>query len=221
MNAFVAVLRRDLLLALRDGAGTWTVLGFFAIAVAVFPLGVGPEPQVLARIAPGVLWAMALLAALLSLETLFEADYRDGSLEPLLSGALAPELLVLAKALAHWLATGLPLAIAAPVLGIFLNLPTEAMPVLLASLLLGTPVLSLLGAVGAALALGARRATVLLAVMVLPLSAPVLIFGAGAVESAQTGLAATPSLLILGSVALVALAVCPVAAAAALRQAVE
>ena len=221
MNAFLAVLRRDLLLALRDGAGTWTVLGFFTIAVAVFPLGIGPEPQVLARIAPGVLWAMALLAALLSLETLFEADYRDGSLEPLLSGALAPELLVLAKALAHWLATGLPLAVAAPALGIFLHLPAEAMPVLFVSLLLGTPVLSLLGAVGAALALGARRATVLLAVMVLPLSAPVLIFGAGAVESAQTGLAASPSLLILGSVALVALAVCPVAAAAALRQAVE
>jgi len=221
MSAFLAVLRRDLLLALRDGAGTWTVLGFFAIAVAVFPLGIGPEPQVLARIAPGVLWAMALLSALLSLETLFESDYRDGSLEPLLSGALAPELLVLAKALAHWLATGLPLAVAAPALGIFLHLPTEAMPVLFASLLLGTPVLSLLGAVGAALALGARRATVLLAVMVLPLSAPVLIFGAGAVESAQTGLAASPSLLILGSVALVALAVCPVAAAAALRQAVE
>ncbi len=221
MTVFLAVLRRDLLLALRDGAGTWTVLGFFVIAVAVFPLGIGPEPQVLARIAPGVLWAMALLAALLSLDTLFEGDYRDGSLEILLSAELLPELLVLAKALAHWLATGLPLALAAPLLGVFLHLPGEAMPVLFASLLLGTPVLSLLGAVGAALALGARRATVLLAVMVLPLAAPVLIFGAGAVESAQTGLAAAPSLLILGGVALCALAVCPVAAAAALRQAVE
>ena len=221
MTAFFAVLWRDLLLALRDGAGTWTVLGFFVIAVAVFPLGIGPEPQVLARIAPGVLWAMALLSALLSLDTLFEADWRDGSLEALVSGELLPELLVLAKALAHWLATGLPLAIAAPALGLFLHLPPDAMPVLFVSLLLGTPILSLLGAVGAALALGARRGTVLLAVMVLPLAAPILIFGAGAVESAQTGLAAAPSLLILGGVALCALAVCPVAAAAALRQAVE
>lgn len=221
MNAFFAVLKRDLMIALRDGAGTWTVLGFFVIAVAVFPLGIGPEPQVLARVAPGVLWAMALLSALLSLDTLFEADWRDGSLEALVSGELLPELLVLAKALAHWLATGLPLAVAAPALGLFLHLPTESMPVLFVSLLLGTPILSLLGAVGAALALGARRATVLLAVMVLPLAAPILIFGAGAVESAQTGLAAAPSLLILGGVALCALAVCPVAAAAALRQAVE
>ncbi len=221
MSVFLAVLKRDLLLALRDGAGTWTVLGFFTIAVAVFPLGVGPEPEVLRRVAPGVLWAMALLSALLSLDTLFEADYRDGSLEALLAGQLVPELLVLAKACAHWIATGLPLTLAAPALGIFLHLPTEAMPVLFASLLLGTPVLSLLGAVGAALSLGARRATVLLAVMVLPLAVPVLVFGAGAVESAQTGLAVGPSLLILGGVALCALAVCPVAAAAALRQAVE
>jgi len=221
MTAFLALLRRDLLLAYRDGAGTWTVLGFFIIAVAVFPLGLGPEPQLLARVAPGVVWAMALLAALLSLDTLFEADWRDGSLEILLSGDLAPEVLVLAKALAHWLASGLPLIVAAPLAGVLLHLPGEAAPVLAVSLLLGTPALSLLGAMGAALALGARRATVLLAVMVLPLAVPVLIFGAGAVESAMLGLAAAPGLLILGGIALAALAICPVAAAAALRQAVE
>lgn len=220
MNPMLALLRRDLRIALRDGAGTWTVLGFFAIAVAVFPLGVGPEPQLLARIAPGVLWSMALLAALLSLDTVFEADFRDGSLEPLIAGGPTPEILVLAKALAHWLATGLPLAVAAPILGVLLHLPGNAMPVLLASLLLGTPTLSLIGAVGAALVLGARRGAVLLAVLVLPLAAPVLVFGAGAVEMALLGLDAGPSLLILGGVALGAAAVCPFAASAALRQAV-
>jgi len=221
MTAFLALVRRDLLLAYRDGAGTWTVLGFFVIAVAVFPLGLGPEPQLLARIAAGVVWAMALLAALLSLDTLFDADWRDGSLELLLSGDLAPEILVLAKALAHWLASGLPLIVVAPLAGVLLHLPGDAAPVLAVSLLLGTPALSLLGALGAALALGARRGTVLLAVMVLPLAVPVLIFGAGAVESAMLGLAAGPGLLILGGIALMALAVCPFAAAAALRQAVE
>ncbi|WP_337996719.1 heme exporter protein CcmB [Oleispirillum naphthae] len=221
MTAFLAVVRRDLLLAYRDGAGTWTVLGFFVIAVAVFPLGLGPEPQLLARVAAGVVWAMALLAALLSLDTLFDADWRDGSLELLLSGELAPEALVLAKALAHWLASGLPLIVVAPLAGVLLHLPGNAAPTLAVSLLLGTPALSLLGALGAALALGARRGAALLAVMVLPLAVPVLIFGAGAVESAMLGLAAGPGLLILGGIALMALAVCPFAAAAALRQAVE
>ncbi len=221
MNAFLAVLTRDLRLAYRDGAGTWMVLGFFAIAVAAFPLGIGPEPQLLARIAPGLLWAVALLSALLSFDALFEDDFRDGSLEPMLTGGLAPESLVLAKALSHWIATGLPLCLAAPPLGFLLHLPVAAMPVLAASLLLGTPALSLFGALGAALALGARRATVLLAMMVLPLSAPVLIFGAGAVDLAVSGLAAGAPLLILGGMALAALAICPIAAAAALRQAVE
>jgi len=221
MTAVLALLRRDLLLAYRDGAGTWTVLGFFVIAVAVFPLGLGPEPQLLARVAAGVVWAMALLAALLSLETLFETDWRDGSLEGLLCGGLAPEVLVLVKALAHWLATGLPLIVVAPLAGVFLHLPGDAAPILAVSLLLGTPALSLLGTLGAALSLGARRGTVLLAVMVLPLAVPVLVFGAGAVESAMLGLAAGPGLLILGGIALASLAVCPLAAAAALRQAVE
>ncbi len=221
MNAFLSVLGRDLRLACRDGAGAWMVLGFFAVGVAVFPLGIGPEPQVLARVAPGVLWAMALLSAMLSFDALFEDDFRDGSLEPMLTGALAPETLVLAKALSHWLVTGLPLCLAAPLLGFLLHLPHAAMPVLFVSLLLGTPALSLLGTLGAALALGARRATVLLALMVLPLAAPVLIFGAGAVDLAVAGLAPGSPLLILGGMALALLAVCPVAAAAALRQAVE
>jgi heme exporter protein B len=221
MNAFLAVLGRDLRLACRGGAGAWMVLGFFAVGVAAFPLGIGAEPQLLARIAPGVLWAMALLSALLSFDALFEDDFRDGSLEPMLSGGLAAETLVLGKALSHWLVTGLPLCVAAPFLGFLLHLPGAGMPVLFVSLLLGTPALSLLGTLGAALALGARRATVLLALMVLPLAAPVLIFGAGAVDLAVSGLAAGSPLLILGGMALVALAVCPVAAAAALRQAME
>jgi heme exporter protein B len=189
--------------------------------VAVFPLGIGPEPQLLARIAPGIIWAMALLSALLSFDSVFEADYRDGSLDLLLSGRTPTELLVLTKALAHWLTTGVPLVCLAPVLAVLLHLPAEATLTLVMSLLLGTPILSLLGIVGAAISLGARHGTVLLAIMVLPLAAPVLIFGSGAVEMTMTGLASDASLLILGGVSLGAVVVCPIAAAAALRQAVE
>jgi heme exporter protein B len=221
MIGISALLRRDLRLALRDGIGPWTVLGFFVIAVAVFPLGIGPEPQLLARIAPGIIWAMALLSALLSFDSVFEADYRDGSLDLLLSGRTPTELLVLTKALAHWLTTGVPLVCLAPVLAVLLHLPAEATLTLVMSLLLGTPILSLLGIVGAAISLGARHGTVLLAIMVLPLAAPVLIFGSGAVEMTMTGLASDASLLILGGVSLGAVVVCPIAAAAALRQAVE
>jgi len=221
MSPFIAVIKRDIQATLREGLGPWTVLGFFGISVALFPLGIGPEPQLLMRIAPGVIWSMALLSGLLSLEAVFESDYRDGSLESLLTGPLSPELLVLAKALAHWFLTGLPLACMAPILGVFMHIPLNAMGTLTLSLILGTPILSLLGCVGAALSLGARRGTILLAVMVLPLSVPVLIFGAGAVEMTMLGLASGPSLLILGGVSLGACVVCPIAAAAALRQAVE
>jgi heme exporter protein B len=184
-------------------------------------LGVGPEPELLSRIAPGILWVTALLAALLSLERLFQADYEDGSLEALSLMPLPLEAQVLAKCLAHWLVTGLPLALAAPVLGLLLQLDAAGYPVLVLGLLLGTPSLSLIGAVGAALSLGARRGGVLLSLLVLPLYIPVLIFGVLAVEQTVAGLAARPHLLLLGALLAAALPLAPVAAAAALRQALE
>ncbi len=185
------------------------------------PLGVGPDPNILARIAAGVLWVTALLAAMLSLERMFQADFEDGSLELL---ALLPVPLwvtVLAKAAAHWLTTGLPLLIVAPMLGVVLNLHGSGYAALLSAMALGTPVVSLVGAVGAALTLGARRGGVLLSLLVLPLVIPVLIFGAGAVEAAIAGFAFRQHLLLLGGMALGALVLCPWAAAAALRQALE
>jgi heme exporter protein B len=221
MNAFRRLVQRDLRLALRQGGDAAMVVAFFVLTVVLFPLGVGPEPELLSRIAPGILWVTALLAALLSLERLFQADYEDGSLEALSLMPLPLEAQVLAKCLAHWLVTGLPLALAAPVLGLLLQLDAAGYPVLVLGLLLGTPTLSLIGAVGAALSLGARRGGVLLSLLVLPLYIPVLIFGVLAVEQTVAGLAARPHLLLLGALLAAALPLAPVAAAAALRQALE
>jgi heme exporter protein B len=221
MNAFRRLVQRDLRLALRQGGDAAMVVAFFVLTVVLFPLGVGPEPELLSRIAPGILWVTALLAALLSLERLFQADYEDGSLEALSLMPLPLEAQVLAKCLAHWLVTGLPLALAAPVLGLLLQLDAAGYPVLVLGLLLGTPSLSLIGAVGAALSLGARRGGVLLSLLVLPLYIPVLIFGVLAVEQTIAGLAARPHLLLLGALLAAALPLAPVAAAAALRQALE
>jgi heme exporter protein B len=221
MSAFRRLVQRDLRLALRQGGDAAMVVAFFVLTVVLFPLGVGPEPELLSRIAPGILWVTALLAALLSLERLFQADYEDGSLEALSLMPLPLEAQVLAKCLAHWLVTGLPLALAAPVLGLLLQLDAAGYPVLVLGLLLGTPSLSLIGAVGAALSLGARRGGVLLSLLVLPLYIPVLIFGVLAVEQTVAGLAARPHLLLLGALLAAALPLAPVAAAAALRQALE
>lgn len=221
MNAFRRLVQRDLRLALRQGGDAAMVVAFFVLTVVLFPFGVGPEPQLLSRIAPGILWVTALLAALLSLERLFQADYEDGSLEALSLMPLPLEAQVLAKCLAHWLVTGLPLALTAPVLGLLLQLDAAGYPVLVLGLLLGTPSLSLIGAVGAALSLGARRGGVLLSLLVLPLYIPVLIFGVLAVEQTIAGFAARPHLLLLGALLAAALALAPVAAAAALRQALE
>jgi len=221
VTAFAELCRRDLRLALRQGADAAMVIAFFVLTVVLFPFGVGPEPNILARIGPGVLWVTALLAAMLSLDRLFQSDLDDGSLEQLV---LTPEPLstmVLAKCLAHWLTTGLPLTLVAPMLALLLNMDGEGMLVLIGSLLLGTPVLSLLGAVGAALALGARRVGALVALLVLPLTIPVLIFGVAAVDAALADLSPRPHLLLLGALLLAALALCPWATAAALRQAVE
>jgi heme exporter protein B len=221
MSAFAALVRRDLRLALRQGADAAMVVAFFVLTVVLFPFGVGPESNILARIAPGILWVTALLAAMLSLDRLFQADYDDGSLEQLVLTPTPLPLIVLAKCLAHWLTTGLPLTLMAPVLALALNLGAEGYPVLLGALLLGTPTLSLLGAVGAALALGARRAGVLVALLVLPLTIPVMIFGVGAIDAALAGLSPRPHLLLQGALLLAALPLCPWAAAAALRQAME
>jgi len=219
MKSFLVLVRRDLSLALRQGSDAAMALMFFVIVVTLFPLAVGPEPGVLERISSGIVWVAALLAAMLSLDRMFQADYDDGSLELMLLTPVPLELLVLAKCLAHWLTTGLPMLLIAPLLGVFMNMQTDAFPVLLASMALGTPVLSLLGGVGAALVLGARRAGVLVALLVLPLTIPLLIFGVSAVEAAVTGQSAKAQLLILGAMLMACLPLAPWATAAALRQA--
>lgn len=221
MSSFSVLVGRDLRLALRQIADVTLALAFFLIAAALFPLGVGPEPETLARIAPGVVWVLALLSVLLSLDRLFQQDYDDGNLDLLLLAPVPIWLAVLAKVLAHWLTTGLPVIILAPVIAVMLNLPGEGMAVLIASLLIGTPIMSLIGAVGAALTLGARRAGVLLAVLVLPLYVPVLIFGVSAVDAAVFGLAVRPHLLLLGAILAGALPLATWAASAALRQAAQ
>ena len=219
MSVFLILLWRDLRLALRSGGDVVSVLAFFVITVVLFPLGIGPETVVLGRIAAGVVWVAALLATLLALERLFAQDNEDGSLDLLVLSPLLLEVTVLAKVLAHWLLTGLPLILLSPVMGAMLGLEARVWPVLALSLLLGTPCLSLIGAVGAALTLGARRGGALLALLILPLFIPVLIFGAAAVEAVVTGLTARPHLLLQGGCLAAALPLAPIAAAAALRQA--
>jgi heme exporter protein B len=221
MAAFTALIRHELRLALRQAGDTGLVLGFFVLAVVLFPFGVGPEQAVLERVGAGILWVAALLAALLSLDRLYLPDYEDGGLELLALSRLPLELVALAKATAHWVATGLPLALTSPVLALVVGLDPSAIPTLLLGLLVGTPALSLIGGVVAALTLGARRHGVLLSLLVLPLYIPSLIFGAGAVEASAAGIGARAHLLILGALTLAALALCPWASAAALRQALE
>lgn len=221
MKGLAVIVGRDLRLALRQSADAWLAVLFFVLTAALFPFGVGPEPNLLRLIAPGVIWVVALLAVLLSLERLFLADYEDGSLEQLLLSPLPLELAILGKVAAHWLTTGLPLIAAAPLLAVLFNMDFAGLGVLLLAMLLGTPVLSLIGAVGAALTLGARRGGVLIPLLVLPLYVPALIFGVGATEAALADLSARANLLFLGALLLVMLLVTPLAAAAALRQALE
>ena len=221
MAGFIGLFRRDLRLALRQSGDTGLVLGFFVLAVVLFPLGVGPEPAILERIGPGIVWVAALLAALLSLDRLFEADYQDGGLDLLVLSSLPVELAVLAKCAAHWVATGLPLALISPFLALLVDLDPGAILVLSSSLLIGTPALSLIGSVAAALSLGARRQGAVLSILVLPLYVAPLVFGAGAVEASVAGAGGRAYLLILAALSLAALAFCPWASAAALRQALE
>lgn len=221
MGGFNYMLTRDLRLAVRQGMDAFMAVTFFIIAGTLFPLGVGPEPGVLARIASGVIWVNALLAVLLSLDRMFQQDYEDGSLDLLVLSPTPLEVTVLAKATAHWLTTGLPLIAASPILAIFLNMPADGYWVMLAAMALGTPSLSLIGAVGAALSLGARRGGVLISLLVLPLYIPILIFGVAAIDAAVLGLTVRPHLLFLGAILAAALPLAPWAAAAALRQATE
>jgi heme exporter protein B len=221
MSPVLALMRRDIRLALRTPGDSATVVLFFVLACVLFPLGIGPEPNILARVATGVIWVMALLASLLSFERLFQLDAEDGSLDLIALSPAPLEFLVLGKCTAHWLITGLPLILVSPLLGLLLNLPGEAYVTLLAALALGTPIVSLLGAIGAALTLGARRGGVLLPLLILPLYVPVLIFGVAAVEASVAGLSPRPHLLLLGGILALSLPLGPFAGAAAVRQALE
>ena len=221
MSVFAALLRRDLRLAVRNGGDALMVVAFFIVAGALFPFGVGAEPAVLARIAPGLVWVMALLSVLLSLDRLFQSDYEDGSLDQILLSSQPLVLAVAAKIAAHWLVSAVPLMIAAPILALLLALDPALLSPLLLGLLLGTPTLTILGAIGAALALGARRGGVLLSLLVLPLYIPVLVFGAGAVAAAAAGEPFQAPLMALGAFLLAALALGPWAAAASLREAAQ
>lgn len=219
VSGALVLIRRDVRLALRQGFDSLMAMVFFVLACVLFPLGVGPEPEMLARIASGILCVAALLAAMLSLERLFQADFEDGTLEQV---ALSPPPLVvavLAKVAAHWLVTGLPLIVASPLLAVLLQLDPRAYPALLGALALATPTLGLIGAVGAALVLGARRGGVLLALLILPLYIPVLIFAVAAVDAAGYGFPVRPHLMLLGGLFAGALALAPWTAASALRQA--
>ena len=212
-----ALLLRDLALAVRAGGGFGLGLAFFLITCTLVPFGVGPEGGTLALIAPGILWVGALLACLLSLDRVFALDYEDGSLDLLATSPLPLEGAVAVKALAHWITTGLPLILAAPLFGILLHLPPAAIPSLLASLALGTPALSMLGAFGAAVTVGLRRGGLLLSLLVLPLYIPTLIFGTEMIRRGQEGGDMGPPLLFLAGITAGVLAVIPFAAAAALR----
>jgi heme exporter protein B len=221
MNAILAVIRRDLLLAMRRKSEVLTALFFFIIVVSLFPLGIGPEAALLRKIAPGILWVAALLATMLGLARLFAPDHADGTLEQMVLSPSPLGLLITGKIAAHWITTGLPLVLLAPVLGIQFDLDAEALGILVVALLLGTPLLSLIGAIGAALTLGVRGGGVLLSLLVLPLYVPALIFGAGAVEAHISGLGAGGHLSLLAALLALAVFFAPWATTAALRIALE
>jgi heme exporter protein B len=218
MRPFFALLRRDLKLAMRDGGALGTALGFYLMVVAILPLGLGPDLNLLSRIAPGILWVALLLAALLSLPRMFEIDDEDGSLEVLATGGLPLELVAAAKCLAHWLSTAVPLSLMAPLLGLLLNLDLTAYPALLATLIGGTPAISFIGAICAVLTLRSRRGGLLIALLVLPFYIPTLIFGVMATTAVQTGTSEFgPPFLLLLAISLVSVVIAPLAVAAALR----
>ncbi len=220
-NAFFCIVQRDLTLAMRNRSDVLTTLFFFIIVVSLFPLGVGPEPELLRSMAAGVVWVAALLASMLALTRMFSDDHADGSLEQMVMTPQSLSMLVLGKIFAHWLISGLPLVLIAPLLGLQFGLEGDVLWMLMLTLLLGTPVLSLIGSIGAALTLGVRGGGVLVSLLVLPLYIPVLIFGAGAVAASVSGLGAEGHLSLLGAIFVLAALLSPLAAAAALRISLE
>jgi heme exporter protein B len=221
MSAFIAMVKRDLLLVMRRKSEVLTALFFFVVVTSLFPLGIGADAALLRKIAPGIIWVAALLSTLLGLQRMFAADYADGTLEQL---ALSPQPLVLllaGKIMAHWIVCGLPLVLLAPVIGLQFDLDASSLYVLMATLLLGTPVLSLLGSIGAALTLGVRGGSVLMSLLILPLYIPVLIFGAGAVYANSVGLETSGHFSLLGAILILALAFVPWVSAAAVKIAIE
>ncbi len=222
MSPAIALLVRDVKLAWREGGAIGVALGFYLVVVAIMPFGLGPDLNLLARIAPGMLWVALLLAALLSADRIFHNDYEDGTLDVLATGPLPLPVVAAIKSLAHWLTTGVPLALMAPVLGLLLNLPLDAMPLLVATMLAGTPAVSFVAAIGASLTLGLRRSGLLLALLVLPLYVPVLIFGVSTVSMAIVGPGSPwPPFLMLCAISLASIVLAPLAAAAALRTAMR
>lgn len=218
MRPWLALLAREIGLAWREGGAIGTALGFYLVVVAITPLGLGPDLNLLSRTAPGVLWVALLLASLLSADRIVHNDYEDGTLDVLAIGPLPLEGIVAIKSLSHWITTGIPLALLAPVLGLLLNLPVTASPLLVLAMLAGTPAVSFIAAIGASLTLGLRRSGVLLALLVLPLYVPVLIFGVATVSAAITGPASPwPPLLMLSAFSLASIVLAPLAAAAAIR----
>jgi heme exporter protein B len=217
LRAFTLLLKRDLTLAVRHRAEILNPLLFFVLVTSLFPLGIGADPKLLQAVGPGVIWVAALLAALLSLEGIFRSDFEDGTLEQFLLSSHPVSVLVIAKVLAHWLITGLPLLVISPLLGVLLGLPGDAIMILLVTLALGTPVLSLIGAVGVALTVGLRKGGMILSLLVLPLYVPLLIFAASAVDTAAAGLPVTAHLSLISALLVLSLSLSPLATAAALR----
>jgi heme exporter protein B len=221
LDAFTAIVRRDLVLAMRRRSECANPVLFFILVITLFPLGIGAQPKLLQAIAPGIIWVSALLATMLSLDSLFRSDFDDGSLEQILLSPYPTSILVLGKITAHWLTTGLPLLIVAPLLAVFLGLPNQSLSILLLTLALGTPILSLIGAVGVALTVGLRRGGMILSLLVLPLYVPVLIFASNAVEMAGSGLPVAAQINILVSMLLMALVLAPWPTAAALKMSIN
>lgn len=216
-QSFIRLLQRDLTLAFRNRNEALNPLLFFVLVVLMFPLGVGPSPKLLLAIAPGVIWVAALLSALLSLDSLFRSDYDDGTLELMVLSSHPLPILVIARVLAHWLMSAVPVLLMAPILAISLGMPTGALGILMLTLLLGTPVLSFIGAIGVALTVGLNKSGMLLALLVLPLYVPVLIFGANAIDTAMTGLSVAGQLYIMAAFLMLAVSLAPLAIAASLR----
>ncbi len=216
-KTFITLLKRDLIIAFRNRHEALNPLMFFVLVVLLFPLGIGPSPNLLLTISPGIIWVAALLSALLSLDSLFRADYDDGSLELMVLSPLPLPILVIARILAHWLLSATPILLMAPILAISLGMPGSVLGLLMLTLLLGTPVLSFVGAIGVALTVGLRKSGMLLALLVLPLYVPILIFGANAVDMAMAGLPVAGQLYIMGALLILSITLAPLAIAAALR----